>query len=124
MVPGSRARELQDHVYVDDIAWSRATSAKVKQITNEIDAILEKANFQLKVWHSNQVEIDQSNGESSTDLLGLRWDKQTDKFPLKKNELGLLEDLTIMVPCWSCGACNNQVQNRLTRIVEFRLQMR
>ena len=88
------AKELQDHVYVDDIGGSRATTAKAKQIINDIDAILEKGHFQIKTWHSNQTEIEQSNDERSTDLLGLRWDKQTDKFTLKKNDLGLTDVLT------------------------------
>ena len=39
------AKELQDHVHVDDIGGSRATTAKAKQIINDIDAILEKGNF-------------------------------------------------------------------------------
>ena len=88
------AKEVQDHVYVDDIGGSRETTAKAKQITNDIDTILKKGHFQIKAWHSNQTEIDQSNGERHTDLLGLRWDKQTDKFTLKKNELGHLDVLT------------------------------
>ena len=32
------AKELQDHVYVDDIGGSRASTAKAKQIINDIDA--------------------------------------------------------------------------------------
>lgn len=85
------AKEVQDHVYVDDIGGSRETTAKAKQITNDIDTILKKGHFQIKTWHSNETEIDRSNGERHTDLLGLRWDKQTDKFTLKKGELGQLD---------------------------------
>ena len=88
------AKEVQDHVYMDDIGGSRETAAKAKRITNDIDAILKKGHFQIKAWHSNQAEIDQSNGERYTDLLGLRWDKQADKFTFKKNELGHLDVLT------------------------------
>ena len=88
------AKEVQDHVYMDDIGGSRETTEKAKQITNGIDTILKKGHFQIKAWHSNETEIDQSNGERNTDLLGVRWDKQTDKFTLKKNELGQLDVLT------------------------------
>ena len=88
------AKEVQDHVYVDDVGGSRETTEKVKQITNDIDAILKKGHFQIKAWHSNEADIDQSNGERYTDLLGLRWDKQADKFTLKKNELGHSDILT------------------------------
>jgi len=41
------AKELQDHVYVDDIGGSRATTAKAKQTIKDIDAILDKGHFQL-----------------------------------------------------------------------------
>ena len=58
------AKELQQHVYVDDVDGSRETATKAKQITNHIDAILEKGHFQIKSWHSNQAEIDQSNNYS------------------------------------------------------------
>ena len=81
-------------MYVDDIGGSRETTAKAKQITNDIDTILKEGHFRIKAWHSNRAEIDQSNSERHTDLLGLRWDKQTDKFILKKNELGHLDVLT------------------------------
>jgi len=70
------------------------TVTKVKQIISHIDAVLAKGNFQIKTWHSNEAEIDQSNGERFTDLLGLSWDKQLDTFTFKKNGLGELDVLT------------------------------
>jgi len=47
------AKEVQEHVYVDDVGGSRETTEKVKQMTNGIDAILKKGHFQIKAWHSN-----------------------------------------------------------------------
>ena len=88
------AGELRQHVYVDDIGGSRETVSKAKQIISHIDAVLAKGNFQIKTWHSNEAEIDQSNGERFTDLLGLSWDKQLDTFTFKKNDLGELDVLT------------------------------
>ena len=89
------ARELQEHAYVDDVGGSKTTSTEAKQITNEIDVILGKGQFQIKAWHSNHKEIDQSNGERFTDLLGHRWDKQKDTFSLKKDVVaGKLEDFS------------------------------
>ena len=79
------AREVQDHTYVDDVGGSKATLTEAKQTTNAIDAILGKGQFQIKAWHSNRKEIDQSNGERFTDLLGHRWDKQEDTFSFKKD---------------------------------------
>ena len=88
------AEKLRQHVYVDDIGGSRETVNKVKQIISHIDAVLTKGNFQIKTWHSNQEEIDQSNSERFTDLLGLSWDKQLDTSTFKKNDLGELDVLT------------------------------
>ena len=88
------SKELQDHMYVDDIGSSKATTMEAKQIISNIDAILKKGHFQIKAWHSNRAEIDQSNGERWADLLGLRWDKQTDKFSLKRNKLDQMDLLT------------------------------
>ena len=79
---------------MDDINGSRETTAKAKQITKDIDTILKEGHFRIKAWHSDQTEIDQSNSERHTDLLRLSWDKQTNKFTLKKNELGHLDVLT------------------------------
>ena len=57
------AQELQDHAYVDDIAGSKSNSTEAKKIIKEIDTVLGKGQFQIKAWHSNCSEIDQSGGE-------------------------------------------------------------
>ena len=86
------AQELRHHAYVDDIAGSKSNSTEAKKITKEIDTVLRKGQFQIKAWHSNCSEIDESNGERFTDLLGHKWDKEEDKFTFKKeNVVGLLE---------------------------------
>ncbi|XP_068738835.1 uncharacterized protein [Montipora capricornis] len=77
---------------MDDIAGSESNSTKAKRIINEIDTVLGKGRFQIKVWHSNHSEIDQFSGERFTHLLGHKWDKEEDKFTFKKeNVVGLLE---------------------------------
>ena len=81
------AAELLQHVYVDDIAGSRPTVQQVKEVTTGIDSILENGKFEIKTWHSNSKEIDQSDGESITDLLGHKWNKETDKFTFKRGEI-------------------------------------
>ena len=79
-------------MYVDDIAGSKSNSTEARKITKEIDTILGKGKFQVKAWHSNCSEIDQSRGERFTDLLGHKWDKEEDNFTFKKeNAVGLLE---------------------------------
>ena len=89
------AQELRDHAYMDDIAGSRNNSTEAKKITKEIYTILGKGQFQIKAWHSNCSEIEQSNCERFTDLLGRKWKKEEDRFFFKKeNVVGQLEGLS------------------------------
>ncbi|KAK3706998.1 hypothetical protein QZH41_014076 [Actinostola sp. cb2023] len=81
------SKELQEHAYVDDIAGSKLQESEAKQVTKDIDTILAKGQFEIKAWHSNHKDIDQSDGEESIDLLGHRWDKKHDTFYFKKNEI-------------------------------------
>jgi hypothetical protein len=71
---------------VDDVAGSRSTVEEVQQVTTAIDSIHENGKFEIKTWHSNSKEINQSEGEKVTDLLGHKWDKETHKFTFKREE--------------------------------------
>ena len=80
---------------------------EAKKIIKEIDTVLKKGHFQIKAWHSNCSEIDQSSGERFTDLLGRKCDKEEDKFTFKKeNMAGLLKgfskrsSLKILAQLW------------------------
>ena len=64
------AKELQERTYVDDIGGSRPTAAEAQHVTTTIDEVLGKGQFQIKAWHSNSQEVDQTSGERYTDLLG------------------------------------------------------
>ena len=55
------AKELYTHVYMDDIGNSRENKARLKKVTNEIDAILSTEQFQVKAWHSNNKNVNQSD---------------------------------------------------------------
>ena len=81
------ATELLRHVYVVDVGGSCSTIQDAKRVTTRIDAILENRKFEIKAWHSNRKEIDQTQNERFTDLLGHKWDKELDKFTLKKAEV-------------------------------------
>ena len=81
------ATELLQHVYVDDVGGSCSTVQEAKQVTTGIDTILENGKFEIKAWHSNRKEIDQTQNERFTDLLGHKWDKELDKFTFKKAEV-------------------------------------
>ena len=80
------AKELHTHVYVDDIGGSIESEAKCKQVTSEIDAILQTGQFRIKAWHSNNKNIDQTD-EEFTDFLGHKWNKTYDMFTFKKNSI-------------------------------------
>ena len=56
------------------------------KITKEIDAILNKGQFQIKEWHSNLIEVDQTI-EQDTNFLGHKWDKEKDIITFKKDEI-------------------------------------
>ena len=81
------ATELLQHVYVDDVRGSYSTVEEAKQVTAGIDAILQNGKFEIKTWHSNSREIDQSQDERFTDLLGHKWNKKHDKFTFKKENI-------------------------------------
>ena len=86
------AAELLQHVFVDYVAGSRSTVEEVQQVTTAIDSFLENGKFEIKTWHSNSTEIDQSEGGKVTDLLGHKWDKETDKFTFKREEIPELSE--------------------------------
>ena len=85
------AKELCTHVYVDDIDGSRENEARCKKVTSEIDAILSTGQFQVKAWHSNNKNVNQSD-EERPDFLGHEWIKVLDKISFKKSEI--VADLT------------------------------
>ena len=89
------AKELQDHTYVDDIGGSTPTAEKAIQVTSEIDEVLAKGQFAIKVWHSNNVKVDNwGGGEFSTDFLGHKWDKINYTFSFKKNSISTPQEFT------------------------------
>jgi len=90
------AKQLCTHVYADDIGGSRENEARCKQITSEIAAILTTGQFQVKEWHSNNKNIDQTN-EEFTDFLGHKWNKTHDKFSFKENALFYPKPQTINI---------------------------
>jgi len=89
-------KELEEQTYVDDIGGSRPSTEDVKHITSIIDKVIAKGQFQIKAWHLNSAEVDQTSGDGCfTDLLGHRWDKHDDTFCLKKDSvIRVNEDFT------------------------------
>ena len=71
------------HVYMDDSGGSRENEARRKKVTSEIDAILSVGQFQVKAWHSNNKNINQSDKERPG-FLSHTWIKVTNKISFKK----------------------------------------
>ena len=132
----AKAQDWERFFWIDSstvLSWIRTpprefrtfVSARVAEIQETIGAdqtVLGKGQFQIKAWHSNCSEIDQSGGERFTDLLGHKWDKEEDKFTFKKeNVVGLLEGFSkrsclkflaqSLGPYRTCFARYYQVQN-------------
>ena len=65
-------RELQDHLHLDDIGGPEQLLRKRSRLRTRLKLSSRKISFHIEFWHSNQAQIDQSNGEHLTDLLSLR----------------------------------------------------
>ena len=66
----------------------------MKKITESIDAILKTGKFDVKAWHSNHENVDQTD-EKVTTFLSHHWNKFKDMFTFKKHEIACdLKQLT------------------------------
>ena len=80
------AKELRTHANVDDIGGSRESEAKCKQVTREIDAILQTGQLRVKALNSNKKNVDQTD-EEFTDFLGHKWNIVHGTFTFKKHSI-------------------------------------
>lgn len=97
------AKALHEHSYVDDIGGSRKDSSSIKKITSEIDEILSKGKFEIKEWHSNHKDVDQTS-ERYTSFLGHKWDKEKDTIMLKKEKVFTVTGNLTKRKCLACIA--------------------
>ena len=85
------AQVIQDNTYMDDICDSVPTKEKARDLTRDIDTVLETGGFRVKGWVSNKLETleapkeDQKaatflQGGSVEKVLGVVWDSNTDTF--------------------------------------------
>ena len=114
------AKELCTHVYVDGIGGFHEDKARCKRITDEIDAILSLGQFQIKAWHSNNKNIDQTD-EEFTDFFGHTWNKTHEKFSFKKNEfIADVRNLTKR----NCLACVAQLWDPIGLVTPATVELR
>jgi hypothetical protein len=67
---------------MDDIADSRPSVEEVIKLTKEIDTILESGHFKTKGWSSNEKLPGETSQESTVKVLGLKWDRRSDRLSL------------------------------------------
>lgn len=77
--------------YVNDLLTGADTIVEIKQLREEVEALLNRGQFQLNKWQSNCPELMDINAEanahslpvnseSGSKILGVRWDPITDSF--------------------------------------------
>ena len=77
---------LKDKTYVDDVSFSESDSDRAKLGISEVNTVLDSGHFRIKVWNSNDPEVDENSSNPNVDVLGHKWDKVNDVFSLKMSE--------------------------------------
>ena len=102
------AQVIQNNTYMDDICDSVLTKEEARDLTRDIDSVLETGGFRVKGWVSNKAEtLDVPKGEqkaatflqggSVEKVLGVVWDSSTDtfSFPVKSDLLDCQEPIQL-----------------------------
>ena len=83
------SHDMQANLYVDNVISGCDTEQEAVQYYEEARAIMSSANFNLRSWSSNSVELkaiatqeSTSDDSSSVNILGLRWNPTTDEISL------------------------------------------
>ena len=92
------AAKLTDTTYVDDVGYSENNEEQASRVQGEVDILLGKGNFTIKIWNSNSQLIDQNPDERWVEFLGHKWDKLNDVVQVKRGVV-LVLDLSIIKKC-------------------------
>ena len=89
------ANAIKNNTYVDDICDSQSSVEAAKELTSDIDEVLDAGGFHIKEWISNaplndegqkeEVVFGQSSANDTQKVLGTVWHPQEDKFSFKVN---------------------------------------
>ena len=88
------ARVLKEDTYMDDICSSVSSEAECEQLTDDVDAVLEKGGFKVKQWISNVEkckDVEMENVMWSAEeqkVLGVVWDPGADVLKYKIHKEG------------------------------------
>ena len=91
---GKTIDEIEKSLYVDDIVTGEVTVEKVKKIKRTLEKVFGQAGIELRKWHKNAKELEETQEEYSSELsyakqklgtratdckiLGIFWDKSKD----------------------------------------------
>ncbi len=89
------ANAIENNTYVDDICDSQSSVEAAKELTSDIDEVLDAGGFHVKEWVSNaplndegrkeEVVLGQNSANDTQKVLGTVWHPQEDKFSFKVN---------------------------------------
>ena len=87
------AKVPKNETYIDDVGHSTADSTTANRIIGEVDQILEGGKFSIKVWNLDSPGVDRNPEKKTVDVLGHRWNKESDAISMRLKELTLdMED--------------------------------
>ena len=77
---------VDNEMYMDDICHSTTTAEAASNARDEANA---RGKFEIKRWNSSQPSVDSDPDNPVIDVLGHRWEKETDVFSLKVRDIQL-----------------------------------
>ncbi|XP_077971771.1 uncharacterized protein LOC120339891 [Styela clava] len=82
---------LDKDTYIDDVSHSVSNHILANKVINDVDQILIRGKFSIKIWNSNHPEVDQNPGEKVVDVLGHSWNKTDDRFSSKFKDISFMQ---------------------------------
>nr|XP_039264546.1 uncharacterized protein LOC120340370 [Styela clava] len=82
---------LDKDTYIDDVSHSVSNHILANKVINDVDQILIRGKFSIKIWNSNHPEVDQNPGEKVVDVLGHSWNKTDDSFSSKFKDISFMQ---------------------------------
>ena len=120
------AHILEKEAYVDDIGFSRDNALSTSEGISQVNNILGNGKFNIKIWNSNSLDLDQNHKEVTIDVLGYRWNKRDDTFYAKiRNPVEVSEE--VMSKKWTLGfvarVCWDPLGMYLPVTIQYRIDL-
>lgn len=89
------SQTLSRNLYVDNVQASFSTENEMIEFQNRAMTIMKAAGFHLREWNTNSKKLNsildeknKSRNQKFANVLGLNWDKVSDKLSLRPNKIG------------------------------------